>query len=187
MFYCQKCADKNDWPETAFQSFGKCETCGQRGLCNDRPSSSLPDPKPTLKVVQLDDPAPKALPGPDPVEEAVTISHAEAVTITIPVIPAEHFMRVIEANVDGPLSDSAFREFIRHTLSSVIYPRTDPDVSVSSGPRVGATVVHKHSRRIGTVSSYDRNGEVIVELCEQDARRAGATFQRWSPDMVRYL
>lgn len=185
MFYCEKCADKNDWPATPFQSYGKCETCGKPGLCNDRPSSLLPDPKPTLKVVQLDDPAPKALPA--PVADAVTVSHAEAVTIAIPSIPAEHFMRVIEANVDGPLSDSAFREFIRHTLGSVIYPRTDASVSVSSGPRIGAKVMHRHTLRTGQVSSYDKNGEVIVELCEQDARHAGCTFQRWSPDQVRYI
>lgn len=40
-------------------------------------------------------------------------------------VPAEHFMGTIAANVDNMnLSDQAFREFIRNTLPIVQYKRT---------------------------------------------------------------
>lgn len=45
MFYCEECAKRADWPESFAKSFGNCEICGKRRVCNDRPSSSLPDPK----------------------------------------------------------------------------------------------------------------------------------------------
>lgn len=44
MFYCDKCADENGYPKTAFKSMGPCECCGNVRVCNDRPSSSLPMP-----------------------------------------------------------------------------------------------------------------------------------------------
>lgn len=45
MFYCEDCRKKNNWPETASRSHGKCEMCGIVGLCYDVPSSRLPEPK----------------------------------------------------------------------------------------------------------------------------------------------
>lgn len=44
MFYCNRCAELNDWPETGFKSRGKCEICGHVRDCNDLPSSALPMP-----------------------------------------------------------------------------------------------------------------------------------------------
>lgn len=44
MFYCNSCANKNDWPETGFKSRGRCEVCGRTADCNDMPSSRLPMP-----------------------------------------------------------------------------------------------------------------------------------------------
>lgn len=45
MFYCDECANKNEWPETGFKSYGKCEICGQQSNCNDMPSKDLPLPR----------------------------------------------------------------------------------------------------------------------------------------------
>jgi len=45
MFYCNTCAETNNWPESMFKSVGSCEVCGKHVECNDRPSSSLPRPK----------------------------------------------------------------------------------------------------------------------------------------------
>lgn len=42
MFYCDACADVRGWPETFFHSRGKCEVCGEVGICNDTPSKNLP-------------------------------------------------------------------------------------------------------------------------------------------------
>lgn len=42
MFYCHPCAKKNKWPETLSQSYGTCEMCQKKAVCNDRPSSLLP-------------------------------------------------------------------------------------------------------------------------------------------------
>ena len=40
------------------------------------------------------------------------------------IVPAEHFMGTIAANVDNEkLTDADFREFIRNTLPIVQYPR----------------------------------------------------------------
>lgn len=44
MFYCNKCADRYKYPESISKSVGKCECCGTKTECNDRPSSSLPNP-----------------------------------------------------------------------------------------------------------------------------------------------
>ena len=45
MFYCKECADKYEYPESLFKSYGKCECCDKVGECNERKSSSLPTPK----------------------------------------------------------------------------------------------------------------------------------------------
>lgn len=45
MFYCDPCADKHGWPETFSKSGGNCEMCGKRAVCNDCPSSALPESK----------------------------------------------------------------------------------------------------------------------------------------------
>lgn len=45
MFYCEKCAKKNEWPETVFKSYGKCECCDKVAECNDMPSRYLPNPR----------------------------------------------------------------------------------------------------------------------------------------------
>ena len=42
MFYCNDCANKHQWPETGFKSYGKCEMCDQVAGCNDMPSYLLP-------------------------------------------------------------------------------------------------------------------------------------------------
>lgn len=45
MFYCGKCADEREWPDSLFKSRGRCEICGQAAACNDVPSKYLPMPK----------------------------------------------------------------------------------------------------------------------------------------------
>jgi hypothetical protein len=45
MFYCQRCATRHKWPESFSQSYGPCEMCGKVAVCNDVPSSWLPDPE----------------------------------------------------------------------------------------------------------------------------------------------
>lgn len=35
MFYCNKCADKKNWPRTMAKSYGNCEVCGKTAVCND--------------------------------------------------------------------------------------------------------------------------------------------------------
>lgn len=45
MFYCVKCKDINEWTGSLSYSYGVCEICGDKKMCIDRPSSSLPDPK----------------------------------------------------------------------------------------------------------------------------------------------
>jgi len=46
MFYCDICAKIKGWPISALaRSLGPCEICGQSSICNDVPSSQLPDPK----------------------------------------------------------------------------------------------------------------------------------------------
>jgi hypothetical protein len=42
MFYCNKCAKENGYPETIFKSIGVCELCGHVTECNDMLSSELP-------------------------------------------------------------------------------------------------------------------------------------------------
>lgn len=46
MFYCEPCRVQMDWPDSFVRSYGPCELCRKSALCYDRPSSSLPDPKP---------------------------------------------------------------------------------------------------------------------------------------------
>lgn len=50
MFYCEKCREKNGWPEGLSRSRGACEVCGVHpaGGCYDVPSSHLPDNKPAV-------------------------------------------------------------------------------------------------------------------------------------------
>jgi len=52
MFYCNKCKEKNNWPESISKSMGGCEICGDNNaLCNDVPSSRLPEKeKPQLAM-----------------------------------------------------------------------------------------------------------------------------------------
>jgi len=45
MFYCDGCGKKNGWPEGFSKSYGPCEVCGKTRLCNDVPSSQLPEPR----------------------------------------------------------------------------------------------------------------------------------------------
>lgn len=42
MFYCDKCAKKNKWPEGFSRSYGPCEVCHRSALCSDLPSHLLP-------------------------------------------------------------------------------------------------------------------------------------------------
>lgn len=42
MFYCNKCALKNEWPLTMSVSRGNCEDCGKLADCYDTPSRYLP-------------------------------------------------------------------------------------------------------------------------------------------------
>lgn len=42
MFYCENCADENEWPLSAHRSLGNCEMCGSTAACCDVPSRSLP-------------------------------------------------------------------------------------------------------------------------------------------------
>jgi hypothetical protein len=43
MFYCDPCAEHNDWPNMDFlpTSFGKCEMCEDTAVCYDVPSRYL--------------------------------------------------------------------------------------------------------------------------------------------------
>ena len=45
MFYCNKCADKRKWPRSWFNSYGRCEMCGEMQECNDVPAKDLPIPE----------------------------------------------------------------------------------------------------------------------------------------------
>lgn len=47
MFYCEKCAKKNEWPYEFYmsQSRGPCEMCDKVSVCVDVPSSALPQKK----------------------------------------------------------------------------------------------------------------------------------------------
>jgi hypothetical protein len=50
MFYCEECRVRNEWPHAFGQSYGMCEMCDKTALCWDRPSSSLPKPKPKRRI-----------------------------------------------------------------------------------------------------------------------------------------
>ena len=43
MFYCDVCRGKYAWPDSLCKSIGPCEMCGVTAMCNDVPSSLLPD------------------------------------------------------------------------------------------------------------------------------------------------
>jgi hypothetical protein len=45
MFYCNPCAEEQDWPLSFSKSFGACEMCGKVKACNDVPSRCLPPSK----------------------------------------------------------------------------------------------------------------------------------------------
>jgi hypothetical protein len=46
MFYCDRCANNNEWPINPWmRSWGPCEVCKSVGSNNDIPSSYLPIPK----------------------------------------------------------------------------------------------------------------------------------------------
>jgi hypothetical protein len=42
MFFCDSCADKNGWWQSLGRSYGPCEVCKEKALCNEVPSSLLP-------------------------------------------------------------------------------------------------------------------------------------------------
>lgn len=42
MFFCDTCAKKKKWPKSLAQSFGPCEVCGVKTICNDVPTAALP-------------------------------------------------------------------------------------------------------------------------------------------------
>ena len=42
MFYCNDCAEKNNYPESMSKSHGKCELCGKSRICNNVKNSILP-------------------------------------------------------------------------------------------------------------------------------------------------
>lgn len=52
MFYCDECAQENDWPSETGRlfaiprSYGACELCKKLAPCYDVPSSALPLPEP---------------------------------------------------------------------------------------------------------------------------------------------
>ena len=41
MFFCDSCAEKNQWPKGMARSSGPCEACGHITLCYDVPSNLL--------------------------------------------------------------------------------------------------------------------------------------------------
>ena len=41
MFYCEKCREKNQWPESFGRSRGRCEVCGKTADCHDVASRLL--------------------------------------------------------------------------------------------------------------------------------------------------
>lgn len=45
MFYCDHCADQNEWPKPWLASYGPCEVCGRVRSCYDVPSTVLPPAK----------------------------------------------------------------------------------------------------------------------------------------------
>lgn len=52
MFYCDTCAAKHGWPETAFiRSLGACEICDRAAACNDVPSVYLASLRKSKKEV----------------------------------------------------------------------------------------------------------------------------------------
>jgi hypothetical protein len=81
MFFCDSCAEKNGWWQSLGRSYGPCEVCGVKRLCNDVPSSLMPAevvrvwmPATTEVTFELHDdasttPAKPALPLPNAFEE----------------------------------------------------------------------------------------------------------------------
>jgi len=51
MFYCETCRVQNSWPKGLSRSFGRCEDCGNKIMCYDVPSGSLPLASAVKKVV----------------------------------------------------------------------------------------------------------------------------------------
>ena len=47
MFYCEECANKNEWPYEFWMlpSYGPCEMCHKTRVCVDVPCKNLPDKK----------------------------------------------------------------------------------------------------------------------------------------------
>lgn len=41
MFYCEECRNKNMWPQSFHQSYGRCEDCGKAKACYDVPSKII--------------------------------------------------------------------------------------------------------------------------------------------------
>ena len=54
MFYCNACAKDNSYSESMIKSYGKCEICGVYGICNDRPSRSLPTRNKEINTKEID-------------------------------------------------------------------------------------------------------------------------------------
>ena len=58
MFFCAKCAKKNNWPTSYLGSYGPCEVCRAVCYCNDIPSRNLKWPKqPTIVTLKVSIPA----------------------------------------------------------------------------------------------------------------------------------
>ena len=55
MMYCDKCREERNWPESMARSLGPCECCGEKALCFDRKSSTLPLPDDPAKVYYCED------------------------------------------------------------------------------------------------------------------------------------
>ncbi|KKM89584.1 hypothetical protein LCGC14_1247200 [marine sediment metagenome] len=45
MYYCMECQIKKQWPCSLAKSFGTCEVCGKKDLCNDMKSAKLSKPE----------------------------------------------------------------------------------------------------------------------------------------------
>lgn len=41
MFFCKKCGEAKQWPESMVKSYGRCEVCEEVAICNDIPAGRL--------------------------------------------------------------------------------------------------------------------------------------------------
>ena len=59
MFFCDKCAEQNNWPQSVVRSRGRCEVCGEVAVCYDMPCSCLPKPEDKKPEEEAKDNQPK--------------------------------------------------------------------------------------------------------------------------------